>query len=99
MPDARELPRWLFLAASAASSLAAQPTSTESVFRTDTTLIEIEVKVTDGHGHPVKGLTPAHFTLLEDGQSQEIAPFDYIPARGQYSARAATPSGPNRSGR
>ena len=41
-------------------------------------LIKLDVVVTDGAGRPVAGLTPMDFTLLDDGQPQQIRTFQTL---------------------
>jgi VWFA-related protein len=62
------------LAATAAAGLAQQP----PVFRTGVTLIEVEVSVLDKDRRPVRGLTAADFSIVEEGERQEIQTFAEI---------------------
>jgi Ca-activated chloride channel family protein len=45
------------------------------VIRTDTQLVSVPAVVTDASGHPLSGLKPENFRLIEDGQPQTIANF------------------------
>jgi VWFA-related protein len=45
------------------------------VVRVDTQLVSIPTVVTDSMGHPIAGLRPENFLILEDGKPQEIANF------------------------
>ena len=45
------------------------------VIRTDTQLVSVPAFVTDSTGHPLAGLKPENFRLIEDGQPQTIANF------------------------
>ena len=58
-------------------------------------LVTVDVVVQDGKGRPVRGLTAADFTLLEDGKPQAIATFEGIdlgePSRRSVPARARDP--------
>ena len=45
------------------------------VVRVDTQLVSVPAVVTDSAGHPVSGLRPENFRLIEDGQPQTIANF------------------------
>jgi VWFA-related protein len=47
----------------------------QAVFRAATELVEVDVTVLDGRRQPVKGLTAADFTVLEDGQPREVETF------------------------
>lgn len=45
------------------------------VIKTDTQLVSVPAVVTDAAGHPLSGLRPENFRLIEDGQPQTIANF------------------------
>src|SRR6185503_19826480 len=45
------------------------------VVRVDTQLVSVPAVVTDGSGHPLSGLKPENFRVIEDGQPQTIANF------------------------
>jgi Ca-activated chloride channel family protein len=45
------------------------------VVRVDTQLVSVPAVVTDAAGHPLSGLRPENFRLIEDGQPQTIANF------------------------
>jgi len=45
------------------------------VVRVDTQLVSVPAVVTDSSGHPLSGLRPENFRILEDGQAQTIANF------------------------
>jgi VWFA-related protein len=45
------------------------------VIRTDTQLVSVPAVVTDSAGHPLAGLKPENFRLIEDGQPQTITNF------------------------
>ena len=45
------------------------------VFKADSNLQSLAVRVTDRRGHGVRGLTASDFTVLEDGRPQKIAFF------------------------
>jgi VWFA-related protein len=55
------------------------------VFRTGTSVVPVDVRVLDRNGRPVRGLTAADFTILENGVAQKI---DY------FSEHELTPSDP-----
>ena len=59
-----------------------QPTSTPTeeiaegdVVRVETQLVSVPTVVSDRNGHPLSGLRPENFTLLEDGKPQRITNF------------------------
>ena len=58
------------------------PSPSDPVFRTETVLMEVEVKVTDKQGQPILDLKPEDFTLLEDGEPQTIRTFEYVSEPG-----------------
>src|SRR5689334_17629285 len=45
------------------------------VIRTETQLVSVPAVVTDSAGHPLSGLRPENFRIIEDGQPQTIANF------------------------
>ena len=65
--------------------LAGQPSP---AFQAETALLEIEVRVTDRRGEPVKGLARGDFELLENGQPQSIATFEFVPRPAPQRERA-----------
>lgn len=48
------------------------------LFEAEAALMEIEVRVTDGRGRAVSGLSKEDFVLLENGQPQRISTFEFI---------------------
>lgn len=58
-------------------------------FRASTDLVDVDVSVLDRDRLPVRGLTAADFTVLEDGQPRPIVAFSAVelPPREQPSAR------------
>jgi len=83
---------WLLLAQSAtplfAQSQAPQPTSAQApaVIRSTTRLVQINAIVHNKKGAPVPGLKKEDFTILDQGQEQQVAIF---------SANAAAPAAPS----
>jgi VWFA-related protein len=47
------------------------------VLRSSSSLVRIDVEVTDRSGKPVKGLRPDQFTVTDDGHSQQVSIFSY----------------------
>lgn len=70
-------------------------------FRSETALLEIEVRVTDRRGQPAAGLSRDDFELRENGHPQAIATFEFVPGLGSgeaITAPAATSGGPGQPG-
>ena len=81
----------LALAAFLLSSCAAAAQT--PTFRTDTTLVQLPVRVIDGNGAFVRGLTAADFNVAEDGVPQSIAELSLVDlAASAKSAPAAVPA-------
>src|SRR5580658_817513 len=51
--------------------------SNESVLRSSSDLVRIDVEVTDRSGKPIKGLKADQFSLTDDGQGQKVSIFSY----------------------
>ncbi len=63
-------------------------------FKSETTLIQVPVVVTDRSGSHVHGLTKADFTILENGKVQKIATLEEIvPAAANNTPIAGNPGG------
>lgn len=86
LPLAMPLASAAFLAAAFIASGQAPPTPSFGE-RVEVSIINLEVFVTDEAGEAVRGLTPADFTLLEDGKPLEITNFSAF--EGGASARIA----------
>ena len=82
----------LALAIFAASAPAQQ---TEPVFRVDTELLEIEVRVVDKQGQPVAGLNREDFTLRDRGEPQQISTFDFIAEQATQASRPGASEAPD----
>jgi VWFA-related protein len=72
-----------------------QPKSTsqknnDEVVRISTTLVQVDVSVTDRKGRPVTDLKPEEFEIYEDGRRQQITNFSY-----NSSESAGTPASPS----
>ena len=57
-------------------------------FRTGVELVRLDVSVLDRDRRPVRGLLPADFTILEDGEPQSVAAFDEIDVPDAAEARS-----------
>jgi VWFA-related protein len=77
-----------------ASSPPIQTGKTEAVIRSSTRLVEINVLVHDKKGNPVRGLTKEDFTLLDQGQLQNIS-LVYSDAGAPAVSASAAPLPPN----
>ncbi|HKW74498.1 MAG TPA: VWA domain-containing protein [Terriglobales bacterium] len=51
---------------------------TQPTIRTETTLVEVPVIVSDKQGHPIADLRKEDFLVKEDGKRQEIAVFEHL---------------------
>jgi VWFA-related protein len=72
-----------------ALALEARPQESQATFRASTDLVDVDVSVLDRDRLPVRGLTAADFTVLEDGRPRPIVAFSAVdlPPREQLSAR------------
>jgi VWFA-related protein len=61
-----------------AASAANQQTPPTQTFRTGITAVELDVSVLDNNRRPVRGLTLADFTILDDGKPRDIASFSAV---------------------
>jgi VWFA-related protein len=61
----------------------------DQTLRTNTRLVVVDVVATDNKGQPVTDLTPADFTLLEDGKPQKISGFNF-----EHPGGAPAPTAP-----
>jgi len=75
-----------------ALTVRAQAPAPQPVFRSGTDLVQVDVSVLDGKRRPVRGLSAADFTVLEDGQPREIQAFTEVdlPSRRAPGAAAWT---------
>ncbi|HYK50849.1 MAG TPA: VWA domain-containing protein, partial [Terriglobales bacterium] len=63
-----------------------------ATFHTQAQLVQLDVSVTDSTGRPITGLQQSDFTVLEDGQAQEIRAFEpHLPNTVQAAKSAAAP--------
>jgi VWFA-related protein len=82
-------------AAAASSSIPTESGSSATVnpaatIKVNTRLVQFDVVVTDSQGRPVKDLTAADFTVLQDGQPQTVRAFEvHSPATVEKTAVAS----------
>lgn len=71
----------------------AQQSEPSATFRSDSALLELEVKATGKGKEPVQGLQRGDFTVFENGEAQEIASFEYVPAVPLRASESKRPDG------
>ena len=77
--------------ASSPASAAAPNISSAATIHVTTRLVQFDVVVTDNQGRPVKDLTAADFTVLQDGQPQTVRAFEvHAPAAIEKAAAPGT---------
>ena len=57
---------------------AQNPPTQSPVFKSKVEVVQLDVSVLDKQRQPVRGLTQADFTILEDGQSQKVTAFSAV---------------------
>jgi VWFA-related protein len=62
-------------------------------FKSQTTLVQVPVIVTDKAGNHIHGLTKADFTILENGKAQKISTLEEIIPAASAASGAANPVG------
>lgn len=88
----RRIPRLGWILGAAILTIAvhprAQTPAAQPRFRGGTDLVQVDVSVLDSKRLPVRGLTAADFTVLEDGKPREIQAFSevYLPDRVRAEA-------------
>lgn len=63
-------------AATSIAQRAQSPEDTDSTLKVNSRAVLVDVLVTDHAGNPVKGLTQADFSVVEDGKPQPVASFE-----------------------
>ncbi len=80
------------LAASAQTpKLSPTPTDQDPVVKISTTLIQIDVTVTDKNGKPIADLRPEEIEIYENGKKQQITNFTFISSGKPAAAKPADP--------
>jgi len=80
-----------------AAPQASAPGAQQPAFPAEVELVTVDVVVADGQGRPIRGLAAADFTVMEDGQPQEIGSFEAVevpPARTRGPGESAVPERP-----
>src|SRR5215469_4628988 len=67
---------WGVMLASILIARPLRPQESETVFRSQTDLVLVNVTVKDKHGKFVRDLKPEDFTVLEDNKQQKVVSFD-----------------------
>lgn len=83
---------FLFLSTTAFAqqpSLTPPATDDEDVVKISTTLIQVDVSVTDKNGKQVTDVKPEDFEIFENGSRQEITNFSYVSVMPRTNAEAA----------
>jgi len=65
------------------------PDDTEDVVKITTTLIQLDVTVTDSKGNPVKDIKPEEIEIYENGEKQKISNFSFISGAAEKPAEPA----------
>ena len=65
------------------------PPDVGTTFRSGVDVVRLDVSVLDQNRLPIRGLTAADFTVLEDGKAQPIIAFDAVDLPDQRTARAS----------
>ncbi len=92
----------LTLATSAAAQTplpSATPTEDDNVLKISTTLIQLDVVVTDKKGAPVTDLKPGDFEVYENGKKQDISNFSFVSVDGKTAPNETlkSPNAPKNS--
>lgn len=75
------------------ASASTSNTPTNTTIRVNARLVQFDVVVTDKDGRPVKNLTTADFTVLQDGKPQSIRAFEFhTPTPAEQAPAPGTPS-------
>jgi VWFA-related protein len=86
--------------AESVATLAPGSASSVPTFKAKARLVQVDVRVIDSQGHPIKGLKKSDFTVLEDGKPQDVNVFEEhssteAPVRAENAASATPALPPN----
>lgn len=85
------------------TSPAAKPTPDTDVVRITSTLVQLDVSVTDKEGRPIKDLRPEEIHLFENGKERKLSGVSFVPgappADNNEMKKSAAPVGPVLPGR
>lgn len=73
------------------------PVQDEEVVKISTSLIQLDVTVTDKKGNAIRDLKPGDVEIYENGKKQKIAGFSFIAGSVKGAAPVATPAGGTRA--
>jgi VWFA-related protein len=79
----------VFVTAIAVGRAQQEPPDVGTTFRSGIDVVRLDVSVLDRNRMPIRGLTPADFTVLEDGKPQPIVGFDAIDLPDQMQPRGS----------
>lgn len=88
----------LAAALAAAQQTQLQPPPQQQTFRSATQIVEVDVRVFDGAGRFVGGLTRDDFEVLEDGVPQQIVTMSHVDTPAAEPTPARSAAGPPASG-
>ena len=70
-------------------ALDAAVSTQQPTFKVNVNLVDVDVTVTDAHGHFVTGLAQEDFEVFEDGKPQQVQTFWYIELPAERAERFA----------
>jgi len=89
--------------AQSTTSPAVKPTPDTDVVRITSTLVQLDVSVTDKEGRPIKDLRPEEIHLFENGKERKLSGVSFVPgappADNNEMKKSAAPVGPVLPGR
>lgn len=95
----RSSKRWWWLLVGALVVVVTVRVDGQQIFRTQASLVPVDVRAVDRHGRPVTDLTIADFTILEDGVPQPIQHMTTQVFKGVEDLRPGGPARPVRTTR
>ena len=77
----------IFLTLAAAGQIVPPPPAADDVVKISTTLIQVDVSVTDKKGNPIKDLKPEEIEIYKNGKKQNITNFSFVSAEKQTTVK------------